>query len=181
VILSTHDERLIGLRRDAGRLVWHTLRLTMGVVPMVAGTVHHLVPFLIVRLVASRFQQPGRSTVALMRLLFGLPVYGAWYVLVWWWIAWQFPAPNNWVAWTWTALMPPAGIFAFSYWYRARDTATLWWHQLRALWAPHRLRALRREQEDIVRRIGAMADAYSPHAAPDQRLAPPAPSPPGSS
>jgi 1-acyl-sn-glycerol-3-phosphate acyltransferase len=143
-----------------GLLLWKTLRLTFGILPMVAGTVHHLVPFITVRVVSSRFQQPGRMTIALTRLLFGLPVYAGWYALVWWWIAWQFPSTGHWIAWTWCGLMPFAGLFALSYWYRAREAAGLWWHQVRALMQGRQLAELRRERSEIASRLAAMAEAY---------------------
>jgi glycerol-3-phosphate O-acyltransferase / dihydroxyacetone phosphate acyltransferase len=152
------------MRYRGTKLFWllfgRTIGLLLGIWPMLAGTVHHLVPFVLVRAVSSRFQQPGRMTIALTRLLFGLPVYAAWYMLVWWWITTQFPSAGNWIAWTWSGLMPFAGVFALSYWYRAREASGLWWHQLRALLNRQRLRELRAERDDVMKRLGAMADEY---------------------
>jgi 1-acyl-sn-glycerol-3-phosphate acyltransferase len=143
-----------------GLLVWKTARLALGVLPMVAGTLHHLVPFVLVRAVSSRFQQPGRMTIALTRLLFGLPMYAAWYGLVWWWMAEAFPSMGNWVAWTWFGVMPFVGMFALSYWYRAREAAGLWWHQLRAVLHRRDLETFRRQQQAIAERVGELADEF---------------------
>jgi hypothetical protein len=47
-----------------------------GLVPAIAGTLHHLVPFTVTRVIVKFIKYPGRTTVAQNRLMIGLPIYG---------------------------------------------------------------------------------------------------------
>ena len=52
----------------------------LGFLPAVVGALFHLLPFVTVRLIASRVTPPGRTAVSLYRLLVGLPIYLVWYI-----------------------------------------------------------------------------------------------------
>jgi hypothetical protein len=83
----------------------------------IIGTVFHIVPFVIVRTLARKLQE-GPTTIALLRLGIGLPLYALWYAGAWWALRSYFLL---WVAWTVVSLMPLAGVFALTY---ARRRAT---------------------------------------------------------
>lgn len=157
--LTVHSPilRQRGLRFLLG-LVWAVARLAFGVVPVLVGTLHHLVPFLVVRGVASKLQAPGRMTTSLMRLAVGLPAYGAWYALVWWWMAKWYFLP--WVAWTWAGLMPFAGAFALGYWRNVRDVSRRLVNELKLLFQPAKLDELRRGQSEAGARLAELANEY---------------------
>jgi 1-acyl-sn-glycerol-3-phosphate acyltransferase len=132
-----------------------TLWLVVGFVPALAGLLHHFVPFVLTRLASRLFRQPIRATIALSRLGPGLVIFVAWYALVWWWLARWFP---NWLAWIWTALMPPAGIQALHYWPRAGQAARVLWQRIRISRRPGELERLQAERAALSGRLRAMAE-----------------------
>jgi len=139
-------------------MMWAVLRLALGPFPALLGAVHHIVPFLVVRGIASKLQSPGRMTTSLMRLCVGLPLYAAWYVLVWWWMAESYFLP--WVAWTWAGLMPFAGAFALGYGRRAREVAGRIRSEVKLLFQPAKLDELRRAQAEVSAQLGGLAKDY---------------------
>lgn len=147
----------LGMGRLTGRLLTDTLRLLIGLGPALVGMVHHLVPFAITRGIVRLVKQPGRATVALNRLMFGLPVYGLWYGFAWWLIA-KYSQP--WIAWLWTALMPLAGVAALHYAWRLRTAGRAWRHEWRTLFQPAQLRVLRQSHVNIRRQLELLRDEY---------------------
>jgi 1-acyl-sn-glycerol-3-phosphate acyltransferase len=149
------------LRLQGAALGWQLLRellkLLPGLIPSMAGSIHHLVPFALTRLMVRRKKQPGLTWLATLRLLWSLPIYAAWYALVWWGLAQWTQA---WVAWLWVALMPLAGLMAWHYCQRAAETARLWWQESRMLLHPEDLRRFRSEQADLRQRLLALAEGY---------------------
>ena len=141
--------------RFALGLVRGMVGLALGPLPALLGTLHHIVPFLLVRGIASTLQAPGRTTTSLMRTAIGLPVYAAWYALVWWWMAEKYFLP--WVAWTWGALMPFAGVYALGYWRRVRDVACRVTSEWKLLLHPAKLDELRREWDAVAATLGGLA------------------------
>lgn len=140
----------LGVARLTGRLVVDTLRMFAGLGPALAGTLHHLVPFVITRGIVQLVKHPGRATLALNRLLFGLPVYGLWYAFVWWMLA---KHTHAWIAWLWTGLMPFAGVAALHYAWRLRVAGRILWHELRMLCQPTRLRHLRQSHVNVRKQL----------------------------
>jgi hypothetical protein len=112
----------LGLARLAGRLLAATLRSLVGLVPAIAGTVHHLIPFALTRGVVRLVKYPGRTTIAQNRLMIGLLIYGLWYGVVCWLLATQ---TRVWIALLWTGVMPVAGVMALHYAWRLRHMADL--------------------------------------------------------
>ena len=125
------------------RLLKATLWLLAGLLPAMAGTLHHLVPFAITRLIVRFVKHPGRATVAQNRLMIGLPIYGIWYAAVWWLLATR---TQLWIAWLWTALMPLCGISALHYAWRVRVVGGTWWSEIKMLTRPAELRKFREQQ-----------------------------------
>lgn len=150
-------------------LLRETLWLLPGLGPFLAGAGHHLVPFLATRGLVRLVKHPGRATIALNRLLVGVPIYGLWYALVWWELAAHTAV---WVAWLWTALMPLAGIEALHYAWRMRHAGRDWWSELKMLPRRaelHRLRAQQlrlseqlREWQQEYARVGPLDGGESP-------------------
>jgi hypothetical protein len=116
------------------------------------------VPFLITRGVARFFQTPGRSSIALARLLVGLPVYLAWYALVGWWLAGRF-AP--WTAGLWLGAMPFCGVLALHYWRRARESVRHGLQQANMCFRREQLRKLREEQLAIQHELRAPSERFA--------------------
>jgi hypothetical protein len=102
-------------------------------------------------------KHPGRATIALNRMLIGLPVYGLWYAAVWWLLA---ANTRHWIAWLWTALMPFCGIAALHYARRLKLAGRAWWSELRLLAGRERLEALRREQAELRGQLGQLRAEY---------------------
>ncbi|HMJ66775.1 MAG TPA: lysophospholipid acyltransferase family protein, partial [Candidatus Binatia bacterium] len=151
-VLEFHGFRL------AGRLAFEALFMDIGFVLVLVGTLHHIIPFLIVRGLARLIQAPGRSTVALARLGLGLPIYAAWYAVVWWWMANYF---LPWVAWVWLIPMPLAGLLALKYWWRVRNTSGNWWRQIWLVTFQRKyLRELRAEQSALGDQLRTLAEEY---------------------
>jgi len=148
------------------RLGWEAVFMNVGFVLVFVGTLHHLLPFFVVRGITRLIKAPGRSTVALARLGIGLPVYFAWYGLVWWWMAGYF---LPWVAWAWLIPMPFAGLLALRYWWRVRDSSGVWWRQIwLALFRRKELHELRAEHDGVGGQLRAIANEYArihPHEA----------------
>jgi hypothetical protein len=159
--------RGLNARADAVRFSGFTLgaRLTaeavfmnFGFLVVLAGTLHHLIPFFVVRGIARLIQGRGKSTVALARLAIGLPIYGAWYALVWWWMAGYF---LPWFAWAWLIPMPLAGLLALKYWWRVRETSGAWWQVVwLLLFDRKQLEALRAQHRELGIELRGLADEY---------------------
>ena len=149
--------RLHGLKVCA-ELLWDFLCLILLFIPALLGTLHHLAPFVIVRGVAARLDQPGRKTVSTNRMLVGVPVYLLSYALVAWWVLGDFSA---WFAWTWMIAAPFCGVIAIHYWRRGGRMAQLLWHQLRATVHRKELQRLRQQESMLRERLKELAEEYA--------------------
>jgi 1-acyl-sn-glycerol-3-phosphate acyltransferase len=149
--------RLTGLPL-AARLIKETLRLLPGLLPALAGTVHHAVPFWVTRGIVRLIKHPGRATIAMNRLLLGLPIYGAWYVLVWWLLAGR---AELWIAWLWTALMPLCGLQALHYAWRLEQAGRGWWHELKMTVRRDKLEGLRRAQAGLRNQLQSLREEFA--------------------
>ena len=80
----------------------------------VLGTIHHIVPFSIVRALSKRFHSRNKRTdVSLYRLLLSIPIYLLAYALIGFLLA-RWTSTSTAVAWL--SLAPFAGIVALEYW-----------------------------------------------------------------
>ena len=84
----------------------------VALLPVLAVTLFHLVPFTTVRWIARRFTAPGRTTVSMYRLLVGIPGYLGWYLLGFAGLQFFWPAG----ALPLITAMPPLGIASLHYW-----------------------------------------------------------------
>jgi 1-acyl-sn-glycerol-3-phosphate acyltransferase len=132
-----------GVVRLTLRLLRDTLLLLVGMVPALAGALHHLAPFWVTQLIVRFIKYPGRTTVAQNRLMIGLPIYAIWYAAV---LAVLSGRTQLWLAWLWTALMPFCGLAALHYSWRARLIGRAWWSEIKMLLRPDALRRLREQQ-----------------------------------
>jgi hypothetical protein len=147
----------LGVVRLTLRLLKETLWLLAGLVPAIAGTLHHLVPFAVTRFIVRFIKYPGRTTVAQNRLMIGLPIYGFWYAAVLWWLATR---TEVWIAWLWTGLMPLCGIAALHYAWRMRTAGRAWWQELKMFVQPKQLRRLRSEQVELRRKLQRLREEF---------------------
>lgn len=128
--------------------------LALGGLIGLMGWLHHAPPYGVVRLLAGRMAGSGRMGVALSRLLLSLPIYTAWYVFVWWRMNLYFVP---WVAWSWIAAMPWAGLVALAVSRQLRTTLPFWWAEFRLLVSRRQAAALREENAAV----GAMLSAFA--------------------
>jgi len=149
--------RLHGLKVCA-RLLWSFLCLASLFIPALVGMLHHLAPFVFVRALAARLDQPGRKTVSTNRMLIGVPLYLLWYAVVAWWAFGYFSA---WFAWTWMIVAPFCGVVAVYYWHKAGQTARLLWHQLRVTVRRGTLKRLRQQESKLRERLDELAEEYA--------------------
>lgn len=175
--ISRHRERLAAaklgvrspvLRYRGLRLFFHQLAQTVflfiGPLPALLGMLHHIVPFLLVRLLAARAIGPGRTTVSMQRLGFGLPLYLLWYLVVWSIMA-KVRSPL--FATGWSVAMPFAGLFAFTYGEKVDAVARMWVQQMHALFiGRRRLHELRRRHDELRVRLEEVAADHRRKVAP---------------
>jgi hypothetical protein len=152
------DSRVFARRGLAllGAFVRDGLALLVGGGVGAVGLLHHAVPYGIVRVIAGRAPGPGKMVVALSRLVLSLPVYAAWYAFVAARMSMYF---LPWVAWTWAAVMPFAGLVALAAGRRLRRARPLWEAEIRLLLARKRAAVLRAEHEAIGRLLEEFATA----------------------
>jgi glycerol-3-phosphate O-acyltransferase / dihydroxyacetone phosphate acyltransferase len=124
------------------------------------GTLHHLVPLAVTRVLARILQAPGQSTIALARLLVGLPAYALWYFLVWKILAREFSKE---VAWIWTIWMPSAGLFALMFWRQVKTVAPVLGREMAMLIRPEQIGKLRTNQEKLKHELARLAADYARH------------------
>lgn len=142
--------RLVGLLGDALKLV-----AVMGLA--IPGLLHHLVPHGVARWWAARFDQPGKMTVALNRILVGLVVHGAWAALIWWGMMRVF---QPWVAWLWLASVPFTGVAAIWLVRRLRVVVPIWWAEVRLLCQRERVEHLRSQRAAVEARLLLLAREF---------------------
>ncbi|MFA6288136.1 MAG: 1-acyl-sn-glycerol-3-phosphate acyltransferase [Opitutaceae bacterium] len=145
-------------RRLAGSFLFTGFKLVVGALFGAFGAIMHIAPYLVVRFGSTWMPAPGKMTLALNRLLLGVPVYGAWYVFTAWWVRDYFV---TWVLVTWLVLMPVSGLVAL-------DNARRWKRlfprllaQAKLLFRPKRRAALLASQAEVVRELGELAAEFA--------------------
>ena len=139
------------------RLLRDTLFFFAGIVPALAGLLHHAVPYVVSRKIAARFND-GRTTLALARIGFGLPLMLAMYVGVWFALSSYF---LPWVAWAWTLAMPYCGFLALQKLRRLRRGGEALVAQVKLCFQPEKLRALRNRQAEVRTLVAGLAEEYA--------------------
>ncbi|MED5382109.1 MAG: 1-acyl-sn-glycerol-3-phosphate acyltransferase [Verrucomicrobiota bacterium] len=126
-------------------------------VPALVGTLLHLVPFTLVRLIAPRFEGIGRTTTSLYRILVGLPFYGAWYVAAWFALRHYTDAT---IATVSLVAMPLLGIFTFHYWINAGVVWRSLREEAKLMFNARLLARLRAENQAVKTEIAGLGDEY---------------------
>ncbi|MDA1016864.1 MAG: 1-acyl-sn-glycerol-3-phosphate acyltransferase [Planctomycetota bacterium] len=139
-------------------IVWKFLCLVRFFVPAVLGTLHHIVPFVVVRGLTEKFDEPGYRAKSTLRIAFGLPIYLLWYTAVAYWMFGYFQA---WVAWTWLVVAPIVGVIALYSWRLMGETAALVWHQLRFSFNRGALNSLRRQRLRLAETLTQLSREYA--------------------
>ena len=153
------DDAEISLRggRLLGSFALTLAKLVAGGVLGVFGFVTHLVPYLFVRLVSKWIPAPGRMTLALNRLLLGLPVYGAWYGYITLRVYDYFAL---WVTITWIILMPISGLVALDNARRVARLVPRLIAEARLLLRPKLRAALLASQTEVVAELSVLAKEF---------------------
>lgn len=139
------------------RLAWNFCWLVLMLIPALLGTLHHIVPFVLVRKIASRMDQPGRKTISTHRMLVGVPFYLLWYAAV----TVMLMFYDALVAWAWLIAAPFAGLIALHYWRRAGRTMLLLYQEVRAIVGRCRLIQLRQQLNQLRGRLMDLAEEYA--------------------
>lgn len=139
------------------RLLWNSCCLLLLLIPAILGTLHHIVPFVLVRKIASRMDQPGRKTISTHRLLVGVPFYLVWYAAVTVMLTF-FDAR---LAWAWLIAAPFCGLISLHYWRRAGQTAMLLYYQIRVTVGRRQLKQLRQQLGRLRQRLTGLAEEYA--------------------
>ncbi|MCA9241219.1 MAG: 1-acyl-sn-glycerol-3-phosphate acyltransferase, partial [Planctomycetales bacterium] len=139
------------------RLLTRWVGLTLLLPVALVGTAFHAIPFVIVRVLAARATPPGRTAISLYRLLFGLPVYGLWYVVTI--VVGLRLLPWPLVVGLLVAL-PVSGVIALGYWITVKLAARSWWSESQALLRPGVLRHLVRQRSDLCTQLQELAQRF---------------------
>ena len=131
------------------------LRVLLGV-PAIIGSLLHLIPFLLVRIISPKFQLPGKATVSFYRLIIGLPFYSCWYVTVWLLLNHYYDYKIAMVV----VLMPFLGIYSFHYWLNAAEVFRSIREETKLIFNAKRLNKLRDENREIKKEIQKLGDEY---------------------
>ena len=125
--------------------------------PALIGTLLHLIPFILVRLISPRFEGIGKTTTSLYRILVGLPFYGIWYVVAWFALHRYSGAQ---IATLSVLAMPLVGIFAFHYWINAGVVWRSLREEAKLLFNAKLLAELRAENLVVKEQIAGLGDEY---------------------
>ena len=125
--------------------------------PALIGTLLHLIPFVLVRLISPRFEGIGKTTTSLYRILVGLPFYGVWYVAAWFVLYLYTDAK---IATVSVLPMPLIGIFAFHYWINAGVVWRSLREEAKLLFNAKLLAELRAENLAVKEQIAELGDEY---------------------
>ncbi len=139
------------------KLLWKLLWLAVLLMPALLGTLHHIVPFVIVRKLDAVMGEPGKKAVATHKMMFGVPIYTLWHVGV---IAalWFFVDLR--IAIAWLFLAPFAGALALDYWRQARRVTRLLYHETRVLLGRDELEQLRHQRAALREGLAEMSDEF---------------------
>jgi hypothetical protein len=157
------------------KLLWKLLWLAVLLIPALLGTLHHIVPFIVVRKLDAFMREPGKMAVATHKMMFGVPIYTLWHVGV---IAALWFSADPRIAIAWLLLAPFAGALALNYWREARRVVRLLFHEMRVLLQHDELEQLHARRTALRERLTEMSDeleSVSPSDEPPRRAAAAAP------
>jgi len=125
---------------------WQALVLIAWLLPALFGLVMNVIPFVVTRKIAGKFQDGARS-IATWRLAFGIPIYLGWYAAVY---ATVFATTGILpLAMMMNLLLPLTGTIALRYWPFFCRSMVHMGHQFRTLANRQRLHGLRNELDAL--------------------------------
>ena len=127
-------------------LFWRLVVLVAWFLPAAFGLVMNLVPFVVTRTIARKYED-GARTMATWRLAFGIPIYLAWYGLVD--LVILLTTGRLPLAGMMNLLLPLTGTIALRYWPFFVRSLVHFGHQFRTLANRGQLHALRQELESL--------------------------------
>ena len=149
--------------RRLGSLLWRTIRLGFGLLPVVGGVLQNAPPLAVERFIIRFLPQTGATTIALSRVAVGVPVFALWYAFTWWLLEGYF---LPWVAWFWVLATPFAGLFAYRYFRTFVSVMRDWRDEGRMLFKRGVLHQLRATQSRLRGRLRRLSDDYASLRAP---------------
>ena len=138
------------------RFAFKIWRVLFGV-PALIGTLLHLIPFGLVRLISPKFEGVGKTTTSLYRILVGLPFYAVWYVAAWFALHHYKDAT---IATASVVAMPLIGIFAFHYWINVGEVWRSLREEAKLLLNAELLAGLRAENRAVKKQVAELGDEY---------------------
>ena len=138
------------------RFAFKIYRVAFGL-PALIGTLLHLIPFVLVRLISPKFEGIGKTTTSLYRILVGLPFYGVCYVAAWFALL-QYT--NAKIATASVVAMPLIGIFAFHYWINAGVVWRSLREEAKLLFNAKLLAELRAENLAVKNQVAELGEQY---------------------
>ena len=137
---------------------WQALVLIAWLLPALFGLVMNVIPFVVTRKIAGKFQDGARS-IATWRLAFGIPIYLGWYVLVYATVlATTRILP---LAMMMNLLLPLTGTIALRYWPFFCRSMVHMGHQFRTLANRQRLHGLRNELDALRETLVDYAERFA--------------------
>ncbi len=137
-------------------LLWRFLCLVLWAVPALAGILFHIIPFILVRRIAAKLDQPGRKTISSNRLLVGVPLYLVWYAVA----AAVLFFYQPWAA-TFLLIVPYLGLSALHFCRQAGLTTTLLRQWSRTLGNRKTLDGLQSRLSSLRERLEKLSRDYS--------------------
>jgi len=139
--------------------LWQLGVLVLWFLPALFGSMMNMVPFLITRKVAAKFQDDGQKTIATWRLVCGIPIYLMWYGIIYMTVFYeteQLP-----MAMMMNFMLPITGTIALRYWPFFAKSMRHMGHQFRTLTNRKQLHDLREKLAGIRVTLIEYAEKYA--------------------
>ncbi len=162
--LSIHSPLLREKQKSFfGRHGEEWLRLILWSAPAVVGTLYHVVPFILGRILGSFVRLPGKTTTALTRLGVGIPIFLLWYAFSIWYLGDHL---DPFIVLTWHILLPLFGLSSLQFWRQARVMNEVLTQEFEISLKPAVLGELRKDFQALSRELDALAGEYLPSSTP---------------
>ncbi|MCS5629560.1 MAG: 1-acyl-sn-glycerol-3-phosphate acyltransferase, partial [Pirellulaceae bacterium] len=139
--------------------LWQFGVLVLWFLPALFGSMMNMVPFLITRIVATKFQDDGQKTIATWRLVCGIPIYLMWYGVIY--MAVFYETEQLPMAMMMNFMLPITGSIALRYWPFFAKSMRHMGHQFRTLTNRKQLHDLREKLAGIQVTLIEYAEKYA--------------------
>lgn len=139
--------------------LWQFGVLVLWFLPALFGSMMNMVPFLITRKVAAKFQDDGQKTIATWRLVCGIPIYLIWYGVIY--ITVFYETEQLPMAMMMNFMLPITGSIALRYWPFFAESMRHMGHQFRTLTNRKQLHDLREKLASIRVTLIEYAEKYA--------------------